>query len=875
MFKARIMEPSSESNEFDNHDRETERLAHFSWPLIPLMGIVIVIVFGVFVLVYELKHVALTRHVIHGDVARQALSGKVAIDVLQCRRYEKDVFLNLNHPEKFASYLKKWRTAWNKLSIDTDFLSRHVANEEETHLQILLSDSVKQYRTYFMSVVAQIKDGKIDSAEQANLAMSPFKDGMRELIASSTRLAVESATYATKSGGELVWRGGVSVAVVFFMTVAPSVILLVLFRKYNLRLMTANDQLQTYNAELKQSEEQERRARDQAIQAKVEIEQALGKIESQRRELEQSEQQFRTLVNNIPGVTFRSHIDEDRTLEFISVTVEELVGYPAEELVHNEVRTFASIIHPEDVAKVNTAVRVASEEPRSFQVGYRVVRADGQIRFVWEQGQVSADIKNGVMVDGVVFDVTERKKAEIELRKSKEVFERASLLDKLTGLPNRTLFHDRLSQVIQKSRRESDSNYAAIFLDFDRFKMVNDSLGHDVGDMLLVEIATRLRNQLRCTDSISRQVAGHTAGRLGGDEFIILLDGIRNLDEVITVAERLLIDFARPYNLKNHEVYSTASMGIVIGNKHYKRAEDVIRDADTAMYEAKRMGKSRYIIFDDSMRKRVIREMMLENDLRKAIEYNQLALFYQPIVSLESGAVCSVEALIRWNHPEHGMISPGEFIPIAEDSQQIIELGEWVLREGCRQYADWSERLEYKTPSMISINLSRKQFACPLLVNTIQRTLEEFQVQPKNIQLEVTEDAFASDIKSAIQAMKDIKDIGVKLAIDDFGIGRSSFGSLNQFPVDTLKIDRSLIAEVERTKGMAAMINSLVVLSENLGIMLIPEGIEEKSQVAELQRLGCHFGQGYYFGRPMPADQLEKYLLQQPSACFNSAPQMA
>lgn len=869
------MKPSSEPNECAAQDRETERLVQFSWPLIPVMGIVVVIVFGVFVLTYELKHLALTRHVIHDDVARQALSGKMVFDVLQCRRYEKDVFLNLRQPEKYASYLKRWHTAWNKLSINTDLLSKQALNADETHLQLLLNDSVEEYRAHFLAVVTQIEAGEIDSPEQANLAMAPLKGEMRGLIEASSRLAVDSAAHVTKTGTELVWRGGVSVAVVFFMTVAPGVILLILFRNYNLKMMTANDRLQTYNTELKQSEEQEKQARDQAVQAKMEIELALAKIESQRTELEQSEQQFRTLVNNIPGVTFRSHVDGNRTLEFISMTVEELVGYPAADFIHNQVRSFATIIHPDDLSKVNAAVRVAAEEQKSFQVGYRVLRADGQIRFVWEQGQVSADGKYGLMVDGVVFDVTEGKMAEIELRKSKEVFERASLLDKLTGLPNRSLFHDRLGQVIMKSRRESNSNYAVIFLDFDRFKMVNDSMGHDVGDMLLVEIATRLRNQLRCTDSVSRQVAGNTAGRLGGDEFIILLDGIRNSDEVVTVAERLLIDFARPYNLKHHEVYSTASMGIVIGNKHYKRAEDVIRDADTAMYEAKRTGRSRFVFFDDSMRKRVIREMMLENDLRKAIEKNQLALFYQPIVSLESGAVCSVEALIRWNHPKHGIISPGEFIPIAEDTQQIIELGEWVLREGCRQYASWSERLEYKTPSMISINLSRKQFACPLLVHTVQRTLLEFQIDPKHIQLEVTEDAFASDIKAAIQAMKDIKAIGVKLAIDDFGIGRSSFASLNQFPVDTLKIDRSLIAEVERTKGMAAMINSLVVLSENLGIMLIPEGIEEEGQVEALQKLGCHFGQGYYFGHPMPADQLEEYLLKQPSACFNSAPQMA
>jgi|GEM_PF-2725441 len=868
------MKQSPAPNLITLQDTNPQYANRFMWHLASLIGIAVVMGFGVFALVYELKQLSLTRQVIQGDVERQSLAGKVAIDVLQCRRYEKDVFLNVNHPEKLNEYLVKWRTAWNKLSIDSGYLNNWMDDLDANRQQILFHDSVKQYHTQFMTIVGKIESGQITTPVQANQETGSFKDGIRELTMISNRLAIESAQHAAQTGKELVWRGRVSAIVVLLLTLAPGGILLMIFRKYNQKLMSANDQLQLFNEELKQSEEHERQAHAQALQAKQEVELALTKIDIQKKELEKSEQQFRTLVNNIPGVTFRSLVDEERTLEFISVTVEDLVGYPAEELLQNEVRSFASIIHPDDLSKVNAMIRVAAAAPQSFQIGYRIIRADGQVRFVWEQGQVTTCSQNGMVVDGVVFDVTERKKSEIALRKSKEVFERASLLDKLTGLPNRALFHDRLNQLIQKSDRSAKSNYAVIFLDFDRFKLVNDSLGHDVGDMLLVEIATRLRNQLRCSDSVSRQVTGHTAGRLGGDEFIILLDGVKNPREVMTVAERLLVDFARPYNLKKHEVYSTASMGIVIGNKHYKRAEDVIRDADTAMYEAKRNGRSRYVIFDDSMRKRVIREMMLESDLRKAIELNQLSLHYQPIVSLESGAVCSVEALLRWYHPTEGLINPAEFIPIAEDSQQIIEIGEWVLREGCRQYADWLERLEFKTPSMISINLSRKQFACPHLVHTVQRTLQEFHVDPKHIQLEVTEDAFASDINEAIQAMKDIKEIGVKLAIDDFGIGRSSFASLNQFPVDTLKIDRSLIAEVKRTKGMAAMINSLVVLSENLGITLIPEGIEEQNQVTALRKLGCQFGQGYFYARPMPAEDLEKYLLEQPGACFNSLPQM-
>ncbi|QDU10686.1 GGDEF domain-containing phosphodiesterase [Gimesia aquarii] len=812
---------------------------HFIWPRLPLFGIAFVMALGVLVLIYELSQVTLTQHVIYVDVNRQSLAGKVAKDVLECRRYEKDVFLNLNHPVEYNDYLLKWRTAWNKLSIDTEFLSKCMANEEQTRLQMLLHDSVKEYQKQFLNIVEKINREEIKTPQQANLAMTPFKDDMRNLSILSSKYAVESAKDATEHGGILVWRGGVSAIVILLLTIVPSVILLFLFRKYNQKLILANEKLQ-----------------------------------SSKNELKQSEAQFRTLMNNIPGVTFRSHVDESRTIEFVCETIKELLGYPAEELLQNKVRTFTSVIHPDDITKVHSVIQSAAEKPQSFQVGYRMIRADGEVRYVWEQGLVSHDHNNVPMVDSVMFDVTDRKQAELELRNSKEVFERASLVDKLTGLPNRTLSHERLKELILESQEKSEANYAVIFLDFDRFKMVNDSLGHDVGDLLLVEIATRLRRHLRCTDSISQQVSGNTAGRLGGDEFLILINNIKSLDEVNSVAERLLDELARPYFLEQHEVYSTASMGIVIGNKYYKRPEEIIRDADTAMYEAKRSGKSRYVIFDDSMRKRVIREMILENDLRKAIENQELVLYYQPIVSLETGTVCCVEALLRWYHPTLGLISPGEFIPIAEDSQQIIELGEWVLREGCRQYAEWSERLGYSAPSMISINLSRKQFICPNLVQMVESTLQEFNLDPKHLQLEVTEDAFASDVNEAIQAMKEIKNIGVKLAIDDFGVGCSSFASLNQFPVDTLKIDRSLVDQVIRTKGMAAMINSLVVLSENLGIMLISEGIEEQDQLTELTKLGCEYGQGFLFAKPLTSEVFEEYLLKQSGASIASTPQL-
>jgi diguanylate cyclase (GGDEF)-like protein/PAS domain S-box-containing protein len=482
------------------------------------------------------------------------------------------------------------------------------------------------------------------------------------------------------------------------------------------------------------------------------------------------------------------------------------------------------------------------------------LRASGE-EFPVEVAIVANQLRGSVCFTATIRDLTARKQAEVELA-------RAAMYDKLTGLPNRSLLLDRVQQALSRASR-SRGLFALMFLDFDRFKLINDSLGHDVGDSLLCEIASRLTSELRCGDSLSGPDSGTSAARMGGDEFVVLLEPIRQAEDVPAVADRLLAALARPYRLGPHEVFSTASIGIVVARGDYERAEDLIRDADTAMYEAKRAGKARYAMFDEEMRKRVQRRHLLENELRRAIEGEQFSLAYQPIVSLETGRLKSVEALLRWRHPAHGFISPAEFIPIAEESELILRIGSWVLKEATRQMAEWVERLGPAAPPTISINLSRKQFAQADLAEQVRAAAENAGLPPSRIQLEITEDTFATDVPTAIATMNTIKSLGFLLAIDDFGTGCSSFASLHEFPADVLKLDRSLLVDIETSKETAALVHALAILTNNLGLAIVAEGVERESEVVILRELGCHFGQGYFFARPQSPDAFAEFALRQ------------
>ena len=449
-------------------------------------------------------------------------------------------------------------------------------------------------------------------------------------------------------------------------------------------------------------------------------------------------------------------------------------------------------------------------------------------------------------------DITERKRAEAELRT-------AARTDKLTGLPNRALLCDRLQQAVLRCKRLKDYHFAVLFLDFDRFKSINDSLGHAVGDLLLQEIGRRLQAAVRAGDTLCLKACEHTTARLGGDEFVVLLDGIATPRDVVTVADRLLEAFAQPYQLGAHKIYSTASIGIVTSDMPAENADDVLRDADTAMYEAKLAGKGQYVVFDVAMRQRVQNRLNLENDLRKALDARQLFVMYQPIVSLRTGRIESFEALVRWKHPERGLISPGEFIPIAEDTHLILAIGEWVLREACARFTQWRQNMGEAAPRSISVNLSRCQLAVPDLPETIKQILTQAGMSPACLHLEVTESAVMTNAAAATQVLHAIKALGIKLDMDDFGTGYSSLACLHQFPLDVLKIDRSFIINIDRGREFAALVQAVIQLARNLNISVIAEGIETADQLLTLQALDCEFGQGYFFSKPLMADRVAEF----------------
>ena len=436
----------------------------------------------------------------------------------------------------------------------------------------------------------------------------------------------------------------------------------------------------------------------------------------------------------------------------------------------------------------------------------------------------------------------------------------AARMDKLTGLANRALLADRLSQALNRAGTDSAYGFTLMFLDFDRFKLVNDSLGHDIGDLLLISIAARLRANLRSTDSSQREAAGNTVARLGGDEFVVLLDGIGTPEVATVIADRLLGVLAAPYQLGEHLVRSSASIGIVHSGDGYASADEMLRDADIAMYEAKATGKGRHVSFTASMRDAVRDRIEIESNLRDAIGTSQLHLVYQPIVDLETHRVTGAEALVRWSHPTRGNIPPMDFIPIAEETGLILPLSDFILREACSTFVRWHAELGAHAPRQISVNLSRVQLADASLVSRTLGVLAQYGVQPEQLQLEVTESQIMQQPAAALELLRALRSEGIRLAMDDFGTGYSSLSCLQEFPLDVLKVDRSFVANAGKGRDFAALLHAVVSLADNLGLKVVAEGIETEEQLVLLQALGCAFGQGYLLARPMTSEALMTHI---------------
>lgn len=446
------------------------------------------------------------------------------------------------------------------------------------------------------------------------------------------------------------------------------------------------------------------------------------------------------------------------------------------------------------------------------------------------------------LIRSYLLNITERKQAEAQMLHN-------AFHDHLTGLANRALFLDRLNHVIDRSQRHPQEQFAVLFLDLDRFKLINDSLGHMIGDQLLVALARRLEACLRTIDTVAR---------LGGDEFVILLEDVAGTSEVIQIAERMQADLCIPFNLSGREVYTAASMGITFGSLNYRRPEEMLRDADTAMYRAKAQGKACYKIFDSSMHSQAVALLQLETDLRRALDRQEFLLYYQPIVCLETGQIKGFEALVRWRHPDHGLVSPATFIPLAEETGLINSLGSWVLQDACQEASSWPQ--PDLPPLTVSINVSGKQLLQRNWIQQFEQILQNFQLPAGSIVLEITESMLVENAESMAERLQQLRNLGVHIYIDDFGTGYSSLSYLQTFPIDGLKIDRSFVNRLGTDEKNFEIIRTIVMMAHGLGIGVMAEGIETAAQLEQLKSLGCPLGQGYLFSKPLSPGEVVTFL---------------
>ncbi|HKC63529.1 MAG TPA: EAL domain-containing protein, partial [Pyrinomonadaceae bacterium] len=520
-----------------------------------------------------------------------------------------------------------------------------------------------------------------------------------------------------------------------------------------------------------------------------------------------------------------------------------LLGYSEKELMATD---YLKVVHPSDLSAVMASIKdLMRGKLPSCQMEKRYIHKLGHdVWTLWSASLARDAYTKSPHLIFQIQNITGRKQAEERLIHD-------AFHDSLTKLPNRALLMDHLKLALARTQRNEKAMFAVIYLDLDRFKVINDSLGHMIGDQLLIGMARRLENILRPADTIAR---------LGGDEFTILLEDVLDRDYVIQIAERIQKELSAPFSLNGREVFTTVSIGIAISSNEYKQTEDILRDADTAMYRAKSLGKARYEIFDIGMHDQATKLLQLETDMRRALEREEFFVFYQPISSLETGELRGFEALVRWRHSERGFISPCEFIPIAEETGMIVQIGEYVLREACRQMQHWQSVLPSDPPLFMSVNLSVKQFSQPDLIERVVDILNETKFNPKHLKLEITESAVMENVETATDILNRLRALGLRVSMDDFGTGYSSLSHLRRFPIDTLKIDRSFVNQMTEDVENAEIVRTIVGLAQNLGMDLVAEGVETPEQVEMLKSLGCEYGQGYFFAKPLDYQRAEQYI---------------
>ncbi|OQY27742.1 MAG: hypothetical protein B6244_09545 [Candidatus Cloacimonetes bacterium 4572_55] len=525
-----------------------------------------------------------------------------------------------------------------------------------------------------------------------------------------------------------------------------------------------------------------------------------------------------------------------------------MLGYREDE-VKPELDEWYSRIHEDDIKKVKSQIDAHLKgDTEHFESEHRMRHKDGTYRWMLNRGLAIRNEDGKVYrMAGSQTDITKRKRAEGQLLHD-------AFHDMLTGLPNRALFMDRMGLAFYRYKRVESYQFGVIFLDIDHFKNINDSLGHVIGDNLLIEIAYRLESSLRL---------GDTLARMGGDEFGILVANASDINEALLVADRVQNELRMPFVFENHEVFVTASIGIAYSQTGYDRPEDLLRDVDTAMYRAKALGRDRHVIFDEAMHEHAVKRLQTETDLRRAIERKEFQVYYQPIISLKNNCISGFEALIRWQHPKLGMIFPKNFITIAEETGLIVPIDLWVLEEACRQTKRWQMQYQKEPPLFISVNLSGKQFMQSDLVDQIDRIRRESDLNAHSLKLEITESAVMENAKSASMMLSRLRDMNFQLCIDDFGTGYSSLSYLHSFPVNTLKIDQSFVMRIEKNGQNSEIVKTIILLANNMNMDVVAEGVETKEHLKLLKELQCEYAQGFYFSRPLNAENAEKIFLKQ------------
>lgn len=561
------------------------------------------------------------------------------------------------------------------------------------------------------------------------------------------------------------------------------------------------------------------------------LRQATLLMDAEQQVLRHSEEYFRTLVRNALDIIMIS--DSNGIIRYISPSSQRILGYPPDSLIGQPGATLA---HADDLARVRHTLKdlsTSSEQIFTFEI--RVLHCDGSWRFI---EATAHNLLQNPNIHGIVFnahDITERKIAE-------ESLQYQAFHDPLTGLPNRALFLDRLQQALARTERQH-SAIAILFLDFDNFKVINDSLGHEAGDQLLLTVAERLCTCVR---------PGDTVARLGGDEFTILLEDLTNNYPVDELVARIQASLYKPLSLKGQEVIITVSIGIALNTSPTDEPTELMRAADVAMYQAKAQGKAKSVFFEPYMDVHAKARLLLELELRRALEQDEICVYYQPIITMATGSIMGVEALVRWQHPQHGIVLPSAFMTVAEETGLIIPIGQRVIELACHQLSEWQQQYPDQPPLRLNINLSARQFQHPTLIADIQCVIEATGLSAQQLEFEITESLLLEDNARTRQTLDALKKLGVHLALDDFGTGYSSLAYLYRLPIDTVKIDRSFINHLGVNTEAISIVNAVMNFAQTMKLQVTAEGIETDEQYGFVRNLGCQFGQGYYFTKPLP-----------------------